>query len=232
VPIADLLAGEQRDRVVADLRAMIRSYRAALQPDRRRLLAEFEFADMARQVVGVGSVGTRSWMVLLTGRDQDDPLVLQVQEAQHSVLERFTGRSRFANRGERVVAGQRLLQATPDAFLGWDRVTGVDGVARDFYVRQLHDRVASIDIDRMSPQALTVHVRLCGQVLAAGHARGGDRIALASYLGSGDAPDRPNAFDRAMAEFSVSYADQNERDHAALVRAIADGRVSAHQEAG
>ena len=175
----------------------------------------------ARKVVGVGSVGTRAWILLLLGRDGQDPLFLQAKEAQDSVLERFVGRSKYPNSGQRVVAGQRLMQATSDIFLGWQRVTGLDGVTRDFYLRQLRDWKGSADVDTMTPGTMTVYARICGATLARAHARSGDRIAIASYLGTSD------VFDRAIADFSVAYADQNERDYEALVAAVKSGRLEA-----
>ena len=174
---------------------------------------------IARKVVGVGSVGTRAWVLLLVGSDGTDPLLLQAKEAQASVLEQFVGKSRYANQGERVVAGQHLMQASSDIFLGWDRVEGLDGVQRDFYLRQLRDWKGSADTDRMVPQGMAVYGRLCGWTLARAHARSGDRIAIAAYLGSG------TSFDNAVASFAETYADQNERDYDALKQAAADGRI-------
>jgi hypothetical protein len=169
-------------------------------------------------------VGTRCWIALLLGRDDDDPLFLQVKEAQESVLERFVGKGAYANQGERVVAGQRMTQAASDIFLGWVRAEGVDGQTRDFYFRQLRDQKGSADPDTMSPRGMTDYGRICGLALAKGHARSGDRIAIASYLGKG------TAFDQALAAFAERYADQNERDYASLQAAAASGRVTA--EAG
>ena len=173
-------------------------------------------------MVGVGSVGTRAWIILLLGRDGQDPLFLQAKEAQESVLERFTGRSRFTNHGQRVVAGQRLMQAASDIFLGWQRVTGLDGESRDFYLRQLRDWKGSADVDNMASSLMTAYARICGATLARAHARSGDRIAIASYLGTSD------SFDRAIADFATAYADQNDRDHQALMDAVASGRLEAH----
>ena len=173
-------------------------------------------------MVGVGSVGTRAWIILLLGRDGQDPLFLQAKEAQESVLERFAGKSKYPNHGQRVVAGQRLMQAASDIFLGWQRVTGLDGQSRDFYLRQLRDWKGSADIDNMASSLMTAYARICGATLARAHARSGDRIAIASYLGTSD------TFDRAIADFSATYADQNERDHQALLDAIASGRLEAH----
>jgi uncharacterized protein (DUF2252 family) len=175
----------------------------------------------ARKVVGVGSVGTRAWILLLLGRDGQDPLFLQAKEAQESVLERFVGKSKYPNSGQRVVAGQRLMQAASDIFLGWQRVTGLDGVVRDFYLRQLRDWKGSADVDAMTPSVMTAYARICGATLARAHARSGDRIAIAAYLGTSD------VFDRAIADFSVAYADQNERDYEAMVAAVRSGRLEA-----
>jgi uncharacterized protein (DUF2252 family) len=221
VPIEDLAAGSGRDDVEGELRGLIRSYRRTLETDRRELLESFDYVHAARKVVGVGSVGTRAWIVLLLGRDGQDPLFLQAKEAQESVLERFVGKSRYVNHGQRVVAGQRLMQAASDIFLGWQRVTGFDGQVRDFYLRQLRDWKGSADVDTMGSGPMTAYARVCGATLARAHARSGDRIAIASYLGTSD------TFDRAIAAFSSAYADQNERDYAALVDAVESGRLEA-----
>jgi uncharacterized protein (DUF2252 family) len=202
----------------------VREYRATLPGELRDLVGQYRYVDLARKVVGVGSVGTRAWIVLMLGRDNDDPLFLQVKEAQASVLEPFAGRSQYRNHGRRVVEGQRLMQAASDIMLGWIRATGIDGARRDFYVRQLWDSKWSIDVDAMVPEGLERYGEICGWTLARAHARSGDEVEIAAYLGSGD------NFDRAIAEFSVRYADQNERDHAALVAAIEAGDVEA--EAG
>ena len=222
VPVEDLLPeGQQRGEVEAQLRGLIRSYRRTLETDRRHLLEEYEFVHMARKVVGVGSVGTRAWILLLLGRDGQDPLFLQAKEAQESVLERFVGRSRYQNCGQRVVAGQRLMQAASDIFLGWQRVPGYDGQSRDFYIRQLRDWKGSADVDSMTATAMAVYARWCGATLARAHARSGDRIAIASYLGNSD------VFDKAIADFSAAYADQNERDFQTLLDAVQSGRITA-----
>jgi uncharacterized protein (DUF2252 family) len=222
VPIEDLLPpGVDRDATEDELRSLLRSYRRTLETDRKHLLEDFHYVHAARKVVGVGSVGTRAWILLMLGRDNQDPLFLQAKEAQKSVLERFIGKSRYANHGQRVVAGQRLMQAASDIFLGWQRVTGLDGEQRDFYLRQLRDWKGSADIDTMAPAAMTLYSRLCSATLARAHARSGDRIAIAAYLGKSD------AFDRAVADFSAAYADQNERDYRALVDAVKAGRVEA-----
>jgi uncharacterized protein (DUF2252 family) len=185
------------------------------------LLEDFRFAGMARKVVGVGSVGTRAWIVLLLGRDENDPLFLQAKEAEASVLEEFLEPSRQASAGARVVHGQHLMQETSDIFLGHQRVRAPDGVERDFYVRQLRDWKGAALVESMTPPTMAVYARLCGWTLARAHARSGDRVAIASYLGGGD------AFDRAIARFSESYADQNERDYHALLQAEKDGRITA-----
>jgi uncharacterized protein (DUF2252 family) len=223
VPIEELIPeGPRRDDVEGELRGMIRSYRRTLETDRRELLESFDYVHAARKVVGVGSVGTRAWIILLLGRDGQDPLFLQAKEAQESVLERFAGKSKYPNHGQRVVAGQRLMQAASDIFLGWQRVTGLDGQSRDFYLRQLRDWKGSADVDNMTSSLMTAYARICGATLARAHARSGDRIAIASYLGTSD------TFDRAIADFSATYADQNDRDHQAMLDAIASGRLEAH----
>jgi uncharacterized protein (DUF2252 family) len=223
VPISDVTAAFSADAEVVEeeLRGLIRSYQQTLETDRRVLLEGFEYADAAAKVVGVGSVGTRAWIVLLLGRDAEDPLFLQAKEAQESVLERFIGRSKYPNHGQRVVAGQRLMQAVSDIFLGWQRVTGIDGQVRDFYVRQLRDWKGSADVDTMSPHVMTLYSRVCGATLARAHARSGDRIAIAAYVGT-------NAtFERAITRFADAYADQNEQDYQALADAVKSGRVEA-----
>jgi len=207
VPLRDLVGTAAFDETRASLEDRIRVYRRTLQPDRRRLIESYRLVDFARKVVGVGSVGTRCWIALFLGRDDNDPLFLQIKEAEASVLEAHAGRSGFANHGQRVVEGQRLLQASSDILLGWIRTTGLDGQDRDFYVRQLWDWKMSADIDTMQPKVLAIYAQLCGWTLARAHARSGDHIAIGAYLGSND------AFDRAIADFSRDYADQNERDY-------------------
>jgi uncharacterized protein (DUF2252 family) len=221
VPIEELLTPAETERFVGATHELIRSYRRTLLGDRRRLLEDFRFTHMARKVVGVGSVGTRAWIILLTGRDGDDPLFLQAKEAQTSVLEAHAGKSRYANAGQRVVEGQRLMQASSDIFLGWERTEGIDGVMRDFYIRQLRDWKGSFPPEALNPTAMSVYARVCARALARAHARSGDRISIASYLGKGD------AFDRAVATFAERYADQNERDHRALADAVKSGRLEA-----
>ena len=221
VPAAELVPDDaDREMFAAQMTRLIAGYRRTMETDRRYLLEQFEFCDMARKVVGVGSVGTRCWIVLMLGRDSGDPLLLQVKEAERSVLSRFVGASKYANQGQRVVAGQRLMQASSDIFLGWQQIeAGLDGRARDFYVRQLRDWKFSLDIPDMRPIGMQRYGELCGWTLARAHARSGDRIAIASYLGGSD------VFDKAIAQFAVAYADQNERDYQALHDAAGTGRI-------
>jgi uncharacterized protein (DUF2252 family) len=226
VPIDELITDERdRKRFEGLTSDLVAGYRRTLETDRRYLLEQFEFCDMAHKVVGVGSVGTRCWIVLMLGRDAKDPLFLQVKEAQESVLCRYVGASKYANQGQRVVAGQRLMQASSDIFLGWQRITaGLDNQTRDFYVRQLRDWKFSLDYAAMVPRGMRLYGQLCGWTLARAHARSGDRIAIASYLGSSD------AFDQAITQFAGAYADQNEKDHEALLAAVASGRIIAESD--
>ncbi|MFD3922176.1 DUF2252 domain-containing protein [Streptomyces sp. NPDC058595] len=221
VPVDDLLRGVRRDTFVTELHELVERYGRSLSTERRHLLRQYRVVDIARKVVGVGSVGTRCWILLLLGKDDTDPLILQAKEADRSVLAEHAGRSEYRNQGQRVVAGQRLMQAVGDVFLGWDRVRGQDGRQRDFYVRQLHDWKGILVPQGMVPNGMRVFGELCGATLARAHARSGDRIAIAAYLGGGP------AFDDALIEFAEAYADQNERDHAALVKAVKSGRVKA-----
>ena len=221
VPIEELLAERESDAMFESLRQLISRYRRTLQSDRRHLLNDFELLQMARKVVGVGSVGTRAWIVLLVGRDGDDPLFLQAKEAQASVLEQFAGKSSYTNHGQRVVAGQHMMQAASDIFLGWERAEGIDGVSRDFYLRQLRDWKGSIDIEKMIPSGLVAYGSICALALARAHARSGDRIAISSYLGTN------TTFDKAIGEFAETYADQNQRDYEAFQHAVSTGRISA-----
>ncbi|MBV9680408.1 MAG: DUF2252 domain-containing protein, partial [Solirubrobacterales bacterium] len=222
VPLRVLLPGVEGEEWLASLRDLLRQFRLSLADDRRVLLEQFHLMDFARKVVGVGSVGTRAWIALMLGRDGDDPLFLQLKEAEASVLEEYLGPGEFKNHGQRVVTGQRLMQATSDIFLGWIHVeAGMDGVARDFYGRQLKDWKGSAEIEQMVPQGMSVYGKLCGWTLARAHARSGDRIAVAAYLGGG------SQFDRAILEFSRAYADQNEADYGALTEAVKSGRVIA-----
>ncbi|MGY0488101.1 DUF2252 domain-containing protein [Streptomyces sp. WG-D5] len=220
-PLGDLLPGVERKQLEAQLTDLIDRYALTLTAERRALLAQYRVVDMARKVVGVGSVGTRCWIVLLLGRDEHDPLLLQAKEAQESVLAGHAGPGPHTNQGERVVAGQRLMQAAGDMFLGWERVEGLDGRQRDFYIRQLRDWKAIPQADLMTPRVMALFGRACGATLARAHARSGDRVAIAAYLG------RSDRFDQALARFAEAYADQNERDHEALAAAVRDGRVTA-----
>jgi uncharacterized protein (DUF2252 family) len=223
VPLADLASAAERGRISKGLHGLVRSYSATLQYDRRALLEQFELADFARKVVGVGSVGTRAWIALLLGADGRDPLFLQIKEAQASVLEDSLAVSPFANHAERVVNGQHLMQASSDIFLGWVRVKDGPDAGRDFYIRQLKDWKGSAVLERMSPRGLAAYGRLCGWTLARAHARTGDRVAISAYLGSAA------TFDRALVGFSRAYAEQNESDYAALGEAVRSGRVAAER---
>jgi len=217
-----MLTGTGLEEIRMQVDGLVTRYRRTLEPDRRLLLDQYELTDIAHKVVGVGSVGTRCWIVLMLGRDHRDPLFLQVKQAQRSVLAPFAGASKIANEGQRVVTGQRIMQAAGDAFLGWNGTkSGMDGESRNFYVRQLRDWKYSIDVAELAPAGLRQYGELCGWTLARAHARSGDRVAIAAYLGSSD------VFDRAVTEFASSYADQNERDHQALADAAASGRITA-----
>jgi hypothetical protein len=220
VPSEELFQQEISDALRDSFHQLIRGYRHSLQSDRRHLLEEFRFIQIARKVVGVGSVGTRAWVLLLIGKDNGDPLILQAKEAEASVLEDFVGKSGYASHGARVVAGQHLMQASSDIFLGYEQVELPDGTTRDFYLRQLRDWKGSFEIEGAIPQGLTRYVSLCAQALARAHARSGDRVAIASYLGS-----RPT-FVRALVEFATTYADQNQLDYEALQKAAASGRIT------
>jgi uncharacterized protein (DUF2252 family) len=220
VPIEEVASGVEEAAIEEFVRGAIRSYRKALTADRRRLLERYRYVHAARKVVGVGSVGTRAWIMLMLGRDENDPLFLQLKEAQASVLEPFLGKSTFNEHGQRVVEGQRLTQAASDIMLGWMRITAPDG-ERDFYVRQLWDAKGSALIEFMDPLALSFYGELCGRTLAKAHARSGDAVAIAAYLGRGD------SFDRALASFAEAYADQNDRDYRALAAAVESGAVTA-----
>ena len=226
VPVADLLPKQADQKAfAAQVTDLLGKYRRTLETDRRYLLEQYQYAGMARKVVGVGSVGTRCWIVLMLGRDDSDPLFLQVKEAEASVLSRFVGASKYNNMGQRVVAGQRLMQASSDIFLGWQRAeAGLDGKQRDFYVRQLRDWKYSIAIEALVPRGMRIYGQLCGWTLARAHACSGDRIAIAAYLGGSD------AFDQAITRFAGTYADQNEIDHKALADAVASGRLTAEPD--
>ena len=221
VPIEDLaVPGTDWEDPAPLIKRLLASYRRTLS-HQGHPLEEFRYVDAARKVVGVGSVGTRCYILLMIGRDNGDPLFLQVKEAQASVLERYAGRSAYPHHGQRVVMGQRLMQAATDIFLGWQRIKGLDGRTRDYYVRQFHDWKGGADVERMLVPGATVYARFCGATLARAHARWGDRIAIASYLGQGD------TFDKAIAEFATAYADQNERDYEAFTAAVNSGRLTA-----
>src|SRR4051812_4176914 len=219
-PIEDVLPGAEQAHLDAVIRRMIDTYAQSLPPDRRELLGRYRYVHAARKVVGVGSVGARAWILLLLGRDAGDPLFLQFKEAQASVLEPFLGKSRFSQHGERIVAGQRMMQAAPDIMLGWERIEAIDGETKDFYIRQLWDAKGSAEIELMNPAGLSTYGAICGWTLARAHARSGDAVAISAYLGGGD------SFDRAMAVFSETYADQNERDYQALLHAAKTDRVA------
>jgi uncharacterized protein (DUF2252 family) len=224
VPVHELIPDDQVQKLEGRLLEVIESYRDSLQRDRRRLLDGYRFVDLARKVVGVGSVGTRAWVLLFMGRDGEDPLLLQAKEAEASVLEPYVGDSEFGNHGERVVEGQRLMQAASDIFLGWAPAVGIDERKRDFYVRQLWDGKRSVEVEVLPPRGLAGYGRVCGWTLARAHARSGDRIAIAAYLGKG------KSFDEAIADFSGRYADQNELDYSALAEAAKSGKIEAESD--
>jgi len=221
VPLRELLDARHAHLEEEYVRELLAEYAASLDLDRRYLFGSYEFVDMARKVVGVGSVGTRAWVVLLVGRGGQDPLVLQAKEAQASVLEPHLGASSFDNHGERVVQGQRISHAATDIFLSWQRSQGLDGKEHDFYVRQLWDWKASVDLSTMSESGLHAYTRACGWSMARSHARSGDRLAIAAYLGAGP------MFDAAITRFAAAYADQNERDHQRLTDAVTSGELAA-----
>ena len=220
-PIEDVLPGAEQEHLEDVVRRMIRTYQRTLPHDRRHLLESYRYVHAARKVVGVGSVGARTWILLMVGRDDADPLFLQFKEAQASVLEPYLGKSRYRQHGQRVVEGQRMMQAAPDILLGWERIVTIDGEQKDFYIRQLWDSKGSAEIEVMDPSGLEAYGTICGWTLARAHARSGDRIAIASYLG------RRDSFDCAMTAFAETYADQNDRDYRALHDAVASGRVDA-----
>jgi uncharacterized protein (DUF2252 family) len=224
VPIEELTHETDVAKLYAWLGELVDRYAESLPSDRQHLLRRFDLTRVARKVVGVGSVGTRAWILLFDSGDGQEPLLLQAKEAQASVLAAYCGDSEYQNQGQRVVAGQHLLQAASDIFLGWQRSTGLDGADRDFYVRQLRDWKYSPAIERFGPDELTLFARLCGWALARAHARSGDPIALAAYLGKSE------TFAHAIADFAEAYADQTERDHAALADAVAEGRAEAATE--
>ena len=224
MPIEEVYADVQADAIYGEIRTVLGKYQRTLQSDRRHLLEQFTLVQVARKVVGVGSVGTRAWIVLMEAGDGIEPLFLQAKEAQPSVLAAYCGTSQYANQGERVVAGQHLMQAESDIFLGWTRAAGPDKIDRDFYVRQLKDWKFSFPIEAMIPSGMTAYAQICGWALARAHARSGDRVALAAYLGGSD------RFDQAIADFAEAYADQNEHDYEALQAAVKDGRAEATTE--
>lgn len=207
------------------LQAVLAAYRETLSPDRQHLVGSYRYVHAARKVVGVGSVGTRAWIVLLLGRDANDPLFLQAKEAGASVLEPYVKESADPDHGRRVVEGQRLMQAASDAFLGWVTTQGLDGEERCFYVRQLWDGKGSAEVERMSAPDLAAYGALCGEALARAHARSGDRVGIASYLGKGD------AFDQALARFAEAYADQNQRDFERVAEAGEAGEIAVEEPA-
>jgi uncharacterized protein (DUF2252 family) len=222
VPIDQLVGQADPVELFRALESVMAAYAETLEHDRRILLGQFVLSDFARKVVGVGSVGTRSWIALLLGRDDGEPLFMQIKEANASVLEPYLQASEFANHGERVVIGQRLMQAASDILLGWMNVEkDLDGQPRDYYVRQLRDWKGSVDVDEMSTGDMVRYGKVCGWTLARAHARSGDRLAIAAYLGNGD------QFDRALTTFATAYADQNQRDYDELVEAVASGQVAA-----
>jgi uncharacterized protein (DUF2252 family) len=224
VPLEEMFSGAELATAEARLRGLIDQYRETLDRQRRHLFDGYTFVHAARKVVGVGSVGTRAWVALFIGRDEGDPLFLQVKEAQQSVLEPYTAPCEFGHEGERVVEGQRLTQSTSDILLGWLTAEGPDSIKRDFYVRQLWDQKGSAVIETMAPKGMALYAEICGGILARAHARSGDRIAIGAYLGKGD------SYDQAIARFATAYADQNERDYAALEAAVADGRLKIERE--
>ncbi|MEU6769886.1 DUF2252 domain-containing protein [Streptomyces sp. NPDC046759] len=220
-PLRDLRGGPAREEEDKELPTLLEAYARTLSADRRHLLRRFRLVDVARKVVGIGSVGTRCWILLLLGRDDDDPLLLQAKEARESVLAPHTGGERYDNQGRRVVAGQRLMQAAGDIFLGWTHLVGLDGRGRDFYVRQLWDWKGTVRPETWDPDLLRLSGQVCGTSLARAHARSGDPVAISAYLGGGD------RFDRALTRFAQAYADRNERDFEALGEAARSGRIVA-----
>jgi uncharacterized protein (DUF2252 family) len=212
--LSELVSGADYAALVDDIKGALRQYRRTLQPNRRELLDRYRFVDVARKVVGVGSVGTRCWVALFVGRDDDDPLFLQIKEAEASVLEPHLARSKFAQHGQRVVEGQRLTQAASDVLLGWTRFVGIDGQTRDYYFRQLWDEKGSAEVETFEPERMTIYARICGYTLARAHARSGDPVAIAGYLGNG------TSMARAMTTFADAYADQNEADYRLFVARV------------
>ena len=224
IPVDELVGEEQARQYEQQMSVLIDEYRQSLDPSRRRLIGRFRYVGGARKVVGVGSVGTRAWVVLLLGRDDNDPLLMQVKEAEPSVMERYLGACGYANAAERVVQGEKLMQASSDILLGWLRCVGPDGHEGDYYVRQLRDWKQSVSLESTDPQLLADYARSCAHALARAHARSGDRVEIAGYLGSGDVADI------AFTRFAEAYARQNEHDYAALQEAVACGRVAAEPD--
>lgn len=224
VSIDELVGADQARQYEEHMDGFIGRYRHSLEPSRRPLIERFRYTAMARKVVGVGSVGLRAWVVMLVGRDDGDPLLLQLKEAQPSVLERFLGASEYTNAAQRVSVGQRLMQASSDILLGWLHAVGPDGHEADYYVRQLHDWKGAVSVQTSSPKLLADYGQSCGHALARAHARTGDRIAIAAYLGNGDTADT------AFVRFAEAYTDQNDRDYAALQDAVTAGRVAAESD--
>ena len=225
VPVEELFADLETEALYDEIRHQVAAYARSMQADRRHLLRQFRLVQAARKVVGVGSVGTQAWILLMEADDNAEPLFLQAKQAEQSVLAEYAGRVRYSNQGQRVVTGQRLMQAASDIFLGWQHTRGPDGVDRDFYLRQLRDWKFSAPIEKMIPSGMEVYASLCGWTLARAHARSGDRIAIAAYLGGS------KRFDQAMAAFAEAYADLNEKDHAALADAVRMGRAQAEAAA-
>ncbi|MDX6301465.1 MAG: hypothetical protein QOF53_2679 [Nocardioidaceae bacterium] len=228
VPISDLVPEAGRREIEQEVEGLLNGYKRTLENDRSALLDRYRFVDLARKVVGVGSVGTRCWVALLQGRDGRDPLLLQVKEAERSVLAPVVPRhmrqaNMSRNEGERVVRGQRLMQASSDIFLGWQRVVGIDGVRRDFYVRQLRDMKGSAVVEEMAPEGMQLYGEACAWTLARAHARSGDAIAISAYIGNDD------VFPDAMAAYAEQYADLNERDYRSFVEALRTGRLQAQE---
>ncbi len=221
VPVSELYPKREAERIERSLLGVVNGYRSTLPNERRHLVDGYRFVELARKVVGVGSVGTWAWILLFLGRDDSDPLVLQAKEAEESVLEAFAGSSQYQDHGERVVSGQRLMQAVSDIFLGWQRMRGPDGREHHYYVRQFRDWKWSPDVTTLSASALGIWGQLCAWTLAHGHARSGDCIAIAAYLGQSD------TFDRAIASFAEAYADQNESDYVLFRKAVKAGRITA-----
>jgi uncharacterized protein (DUF2252 family) len=220
VPIAEVFSDVEADLIYEQIGAVFSKYRRTLASDRRRLLEHFQLVQVARKIVGVGSVGQQAWALLLED-DDGQPLFLQAKQAEASVLADYCGRSRYGNQGERVVAGQRFMQAASDIFLGWTHATGEDGIVRDYYVRQLRDWKFSFPIEQMRPEGMTIYANLCAWTLARAHARSGDRIAIAAYLGGS------SRFDHAIAEFAQAYANQNAQDYATFQAAAKNGEIEA-----